>query len=210
MSMAQNRVLIVIDVQNDFCPGGKLAVAGGHDIVPVINAMAKDFDHVVLTQDWHPPKHSSFASQHNGAAPFSQVTMPYGPQTLWPDHCIIGSSGAEFHPRLDLPQAELITRKGFRKSVDSYSAFFENDHQTKTGLHGYLQERGLTNLTLVGLAFDYCVRYSAEDAKALGYTTSVFERATRAIDLGGTADLTRKSFCRTRHHTGLINQPAET
>jgi nicotinamidase/pyrazinamidase len=149
---------------------------------------------VVLTQDWHPANHSSFASQHAGAAPFSHITMPYGPQTLWPDHCIIGSEGAEFHPRLDLNKAELIIRKGFRQSVDSYSAFFENDHQTPTGLFGYLQERGCTNITLVGLAFDYCVRYSAEDAKALGFTTTVIESATRAIDLGGTADQTRKSF----------------
>ncbi len=189
-----NKVLIVIDVQNDFCPGGHLAVSGGDEIVPVINQLANGFEHVVLTQDWHPRGHSSFASQHEGAAPFTQIAMPYGPQTLWPDHCIIGSKGAKFHKDLDIPHAELIIRKGFRKSVDSYSAFFENDHETPTGLGGYLKERGLTSVTLVGLAFDYCVRYSAEDAKALGLDTTVIEHATRAIDLGGSADATRQSF----------------
>ncbi len=189
-----NKVLIVIDVQNDFCPGGHLAVSGGDEIVPVINQLATGFERVVLTQDWHPRGHSSFASQHEGAAPFTQIAMPYGPQTLWPDHCIIGSKGAKFHKDLDIPHAELIIRKGFRKSVDSYSAFFENDHVTPTGLGGYLKERGLTSVTLVGLAFDYCVRYSAEDAKALGLDTTVIEHATRAIDLGGSADATRQSF----------------
>lgn len=192
--MKKNTALIVIDVQNDFCPAGKLAVAGGDETVPLINAMMKDFAHVVLTQDWHPADHSSFASQHAGAAPFTSVEMPYGPQTLWPDHCIIGSEGAAFHRGLDETRAELIIRKGFRKAIDSYSAFFENDHKTPTGLGGYLKERGFTDVTLVGLAFDYCVRYSAEDAKALGFGVTVVERATRAIDLGGTADATRKSF----------------
>lgn len=192
--MKKSSVLIVIDVQNDFCPGGKLAVAGGDDTVPLINAMMKDFAHVVLTQDWHPADHSSFASQHAGAAPFTSIEMPYGPQTLWPDHCIIGSNGAAFHKGLDKTKAELIIRKGFRKAIDSYSAFFENDHKTPTGLGGYLKERGFTDVTLVGLAFDYCVRYSAEDAKTLGFNVTVVERATRAIDLGGTADATRKSF----------------
>lgn len=187
-------VLIIIDVQNDFCPGGKLAVAGGNETVPVINGLAQDFDHVVLTQDWHPANHSSFASQHAGAAPFTQIEMPYGPQVLWPDHCIIGSEGAAFHKGLDLHRCELIIRKGFRAAIDSYSAFFENDHKTPTGLGGYLRERGISNVTLVGLAFDYCVRYSAEDAKALGFEVTVIERATRAIDLGGTAEATRKSF----------------
>ena len=192
--MKKTSVLLVIDVQNDFCPGGSLAVAGGDEIVATINRMANDFDHVVLTQDWHPEGHSSFASQHMGHAPFTQIQMPYGPQTLWPDHCIIGSKGAEFHKVLDIPKAELIIRKGYRKAIDSYSAFFENDHTTPTGLGGYLKERGLTHITCVGLAFDYCVRYSAEDAKALGFEVSVIERATRAIDLGGTAGATRKSF----------------
>jgi nicotinamidase/pyrazinamidase len=186
--------LLVIDVQNDFCPGGKLAVSCGHEIIPVINHLAADYAHVILTQDWHPTAHSSFASQHEGAAPFSQITMPYGPQTLWPDHCIIGSDGAEFHKDLKLPRAELILRKGYRKAIDSYSAFFENDHTTPTGLGGYLKERGITKLTLVGLAFDYCVRYSAEDAKSLGFDVTVIEHATRAIDLGGSAAATRHSF----------------
>jgi nicotinamidase/pyrazinamidase len=191
-----SHALIIIDVQNDFCPGGKLAVAGGHDIVPLVNQLALQHSHVILTQDWHPPGHSSFASQHKGAEPFTQIEMPYGPQTLWPDHCVIGSAGADFHGALDVPNAELIIRKGFRKAVDSYSAFFENDHKTPTGLCGYLKERGITKLTCVGLAFDYCVRYSAEDAKGLGFDVTVIEAATRAIDLGGTADTTRKSFAK--------------
>jgi len=187
-------LLLIIDVQNDFCNGGKLAVKGGDEIVPLINTLAGEFEHVVLTQDWHPQDHSSFASQHRGAAPFTQIEMPYGPQTLWPDHCIIGSSGAEFHRQLDVPHVELVLRKGFRKAIDSYSAFFENDHKTLTGLGGYLKERGFNHITCVGLAFDYCVRYSAEDAKALGFEVDVIEAATRAIDLGGTAAATHKSF----------------
>jgi nicotinamidase/pyrazinamidase len=181
-------------VQNDFCPGGALAVNGGNDIVPLVNKLAHEFEHVVLTQDWHPVGHSSFASQHPGHAPFTQIEMPYGPQTLWPDHCIIGSDGAAFHKGLDVAHAELIIRKGFRKSIDSYSAFFENDHKTPTGLGGYLKERGFKKVTLVGLAFDYCVRYSAEDAKTLGFEVEVIEAATRAIDMGGTAEATRVSF----------------
>ncbi len=189
-----SNILIVVDVQNDFCPGGKLAVTGGDEIVPLINQLASTHKHVVLTQDWHPAGHSSFASQHHSKAPFTQIEMPYGPQTLWPDHCIIGSHGAELHKGLDVPHAELIIRKGFRKSIDSYSAFFENDHKTPTGLGGYLRERGFKKVTLVGLAFDYCVRYSAEDAKYLGFETEVIESATRAINLGGTADATRISF----------------
>jgi nicotinamidase/pyrazinamidase len=192
--MKQDHALIIIDVQNDFCPGGKLAVNGGDDIVPLVNKIAAEFKHVILTQDWHPESHSSFASQHKGAEPFTEIQMPYGLQTLWPDHCIIDSDGSEFHGNLDVPHAELIIRKGFRKAIDSYSAFFENDHKTPTGLGGYLRERGFTKLTCVGLAFDYCVRYSAEDAKALGFDVTVIEAATRAIDLGGTADATRKSF----------------
>ncbi len=188
-----NEILIIIDLQNDFCSGGKLAVSGGEDIVSIVNKLAPKFEHVVLTQDWHPADHSSFASQHN-AAPFSQITMPYGQQTLWPDHCIIGSDGADFHRQLEVSHAELIIRKGFRRTIDSYSAFFENDHKTPTGLGGYLKERGFDKITLVGLAFDYCVRYSAEDAKSLGFDTEVIEHATRAIDLGGSADATRMSF----------------
>jgi nicotinamidase/pyrazinamidase len=187
-------ILLIIDMQNDFCPGGNLAVSGGDEIVPLINRLALEHKHVVLTQDWHPEGHSSFASQHKGHAAFTQINMPYGKQTLWPDHCIISSQGAAFHAGLDVPHAELIIRKGFRKSIDSYSAFFENDHKTPTGLGGYLNERGFKKVTLVGLAFDYCVRYSAEDAKALGFETEVIERATRAIDFGGTAEATRNSF----------------
>lgn len=194
MTDADTEVLVVIDMQNDFCPGGRLAVAGGDRIVPLINDLARKYRHVVLTQDWHPEGHSSFASSHPGWAPFTQIDMSYGPQTLWPDHCTWNSSGAAFHAALDIPHAELIVRKGFRRTIDSYSAFFENDHKTPTGLGGYLRERGVTRIALVGLAFDYCVRYSAEDAKTLGFETTVIEHATRAIDLGGTADATRKSF----------------
>jgi nicotinamidase/pyrazinamidase len=190
----KNTAFIIIDVQNDFCPGGLLAVGGGNDIVPLVNSLAAKHQHVIITQDWHPSNHSSFASQHKGAAPFTQIEMPYGPQTLWPDHCIIGSKGAEFHPDLELKNAELVIRKGFRQAVDSYSAFFENDHKTPTGLGGYLVERGFKSVTLVGLAFDYCVRYSAEDAMLLGFNVEVIEAATRAIDLGGTVAATKKSF----------------
>ena len=190
----KNSALLIIDVQNDFCPAGSLAVKGGDEIIPLINTLAQDHEHVVLTQDWHPADHSSFTSQHKGAAAFTQIEMPYGPQTLWPDHCIIGTRGAEFHNALDVPKAELIIRKGFRKEIDSYSAFFENDHKTPTGLGGYLKERGFHYITCVGLAFDYCVRYSAEDAKALGFDVEVIEAATRAIDLGGTVAATKSSF----------------
>ena len=190
----KNSVLLIIDVQNDFCPGGSLAVTGGDDIIPLVNQLAREHEHVVLTQDWHPADHSSFASQHKGAVAFTQIEMPYGLQTLWPDHCVIGSAGAEFHKALDVPNAELIIRKGFRREVDSYSAFFENDHKTPTGLGGYLKERGFHHITCVGLAFDYCVRYSAEAAKALGFDVEVIEAATRAIDLNGTVAATKNSF----------------
>jgi nicotinamidase/pyrazinamidase len=191
---ADTDVLLVIDVQNDFCPGGRLAVPGGDEVVPLINRLAHNFRHVVLTQDWHPAGHLSFASSHPGKEPFTQIEMPYGPQTLWPDHCIQSNEGAAFHAKLDIPRAELIVRKGFRREIDSYSAFFENDHKTPTGLGGYLRERGFTKVVCVGLAFDYCVRYSAEDAKALGFETEVIAAATRAIDLGGSVDATHKSF----------------
>jgi nicotinamidase/pyrazinamidase len=194
MQTAENEVLLVVDVQNDFCSGGNLAVPGGDEVVPLINDFAKNFKHVVLTQDWHPAGHSSFASTHKGMAPFSQFEMPYGPQTLWPDHCIQGKHGSMFHRDLDIPQTELIVRKGFRREVDSYSAFFENDHLTPTGLGGYLKERGFQRVFLVGLAFDYCVRYSAEDSKAMGFDTVVIEDACRAIDLNGTAEATRALF----------------
>jgi nicotinamidase/pyrazinamidase len=180
-----DRALIIIDVQNDFCPGGALAVAEGDAVVPVINALSPSFEHVVLTQDWHPAGHSSFASSHSGMQPFSSVTMPYGEQTLWPDHCIQGTGGAAFHPGLDWTRAELVLRKGFRPTIDSYSAFFENDRRTPTGLAGYLRERGIAAVTLVGLATDYCVAYSALDAVGHGFATTVRLDACRGIDLGG-------------------------
>ena len=185
----KHEVLIVIDVQNDFCPGGALAVEGGNDIVPLVNRHMIRFDHVVLTQDWHPANHSSFALNHEGAKPFEIIDMQYGPQTLWPDHCVQGSEGAEFHAGLDVNSAELIIRKGFRPQVDSYSAFFENDHTTPTGLGGYLKERGLEKLTLVGLATDYCVAYSALDARKLGFETKVLLDSCRGIDLGGSVSV---------------------
>ena len=188
-----DRALIIIDVQNDFCPGGALAVAEGDAVVPVINALSPSFEHVVLTQDWHPAGHSSFASSHSGMQPFSSVTMPYGEQTLWPDHCIQGTRGAAFHPGLDWTRAELVLRKGFRQTIDSYSAFFENDHVTPTGLGGYLRERGIGRLTLAGLATDFCVAYSALDAAKLGFAVTVAMDACRAIDLGGSlAAMTEK------------------
>jgi nicotinamidase/pyrazinamidase len=162
--------------------------------VPVINRLAGQFRHVVLTQDWHPEGHLSFASRHQGQAPFSEIQMPYGPQTLWPDHCTWESEGAAFRADLDIPQAELVIRKGFRREIDSYSAFFENDRTTPTGLLGYLRERGIGRVVCVGLAFDYCVRHSAEDAAAHGFDTIVIEEACRAIDLAGTAAQTKASF----------------
>lgn len=177
------RALIVIDMQNDFCPGGALAVEGGDQVVAPINALMPRFDAVVLTQDWHPAGHSSFAASHPGAEAFSTTAMPYGPQVLWPRHCVIGTRGANFHPGLDLSRADLIVRKGFRPGIDSYSAFFENDRTTPTGLAGYLRERGLADLAFVGLAHDFCVAWSAMDAARLGFSASVMEGATRAIDL---------------------------
>lgn len=182
------KALIVIDVQNDFCPGGALAVAEGDLIVPGINALMKGFDAVVLTQDWHPAGHSSFASSHDGAAPMSVIEMPYGPQVLWPDHCIQGSNGAALHADLQTDHADMIIRKGYNPAIDSYSAFFENDHKTPTGLHGYLQTRGITDLTLVGLATDFCVNYSAVDAAQLGYTVTVMTSLCRGIDFDGSLD----------------------
>jgi nicotinamidase/pyrazinamidase len=178
------QALIVIDLQNDFCPGGALAVAGGDEIVAPINALMDRFPVVVLTQDWHPKGHSSFAFSHAGAAPFSTVQMPYGEQTLWPDHCIQGTEGAAFHPALRT-DADVILRKGMNPAIDSYSAFFENDRATPTGLEGYLRTRGITALTLAGLATDFCVAYSAIEAARLGFTVTVRTDLCRAIDLGG-------------------------
>jgi len=177
--------LLVIDVQNDFCPNGALAVAGGDEIVTGINTLMEAHSCVVLTQDWHPAGHSSFASSHAGKAPFETVPMPYGTQVLWPDHCIAGSDGAAFHPALRTDMAHMIVRKGFRSAIDSYSAFFENDRSTPTGLHGYLQERGIESLVLTGLATDFCVAYSALDAARLGYQVELREGLCRAIDLDG-------------------------
>ncbi|HCO55474.1 MAG TPA: bifunctional nicotinamidase/pyrazinamidase [Pelagibacterium sp.] len=182
------KALIVIDVQNDFCPGGALAVDEGDQVVPVINQLMGQFDHVILTQDWHTADHSSFASQHAGKAPFEEIEMAYGSQTLWPDHCVQGSHGADFHPELNLMPAELIIRKGFRTEIDSYSAFFENDHVTPTGLTGYLRERGLSELTFVGLATDFCVAYSALDAVGQGFSARVLLEACRGIDLMGSME----------------------
>ncbi|WP_426443388.1 bifunctional nicotinamidase/pyrazinamidase [Bradyrhizobium genosp. P] len=185
MKIQPDDVLLIIDVQNDFCPGGALAVADGDAVVPVVNRLAERFDHVVLTQDWHPTGHRSFATSHPGAAPFSSITMPYGPQTLWPDHCIQGTPGAAFHPQLATDKAELVIRKGFRPAINSYSAFFENDLKTPTGLVGYLRERGLKRIVMAGLATDYCVQYSALDARRLGFKTAVVLSGCRAIDLAG-------------------------
>ncbi|MDB6177116.1 bifunctional nicotinamidase/pyrazinamidase [Paracoccus sp. Z330] len=188
------KALIVIDMQNDFCPKGALAVAGGDQIVHPINALMPDYEAVILTQDWHPAEHSSFADNHPGTNPFSTIDMPYGPQILWPRHCVIGSDGARFHPDLDLSRADLVLRKGFRPQIDSYSAFFENDHATPTGLAGYLRERGLTELCFVGLAHDFCVSWSAIDAAKLGFSASVHEAATRAIDLDGSREAARRAM----------------
>jgi nicotinamidase/pyrazinamidase len=179
--------LIVIDMQNDFCPGGALAVTGGDDIVDGINALMADFQTVILTQDWHPAGHSSFASSHPGAAPMQVVDMPYGPQVLWPDHCIQGTPGAAFHQGLRT-DGDLIIRKGYNPAIDSYSAFFENDHTTPTGLEGYLRTRGITTLTMVGLALDFCVNYSAVDAAKLGFDVTVRTLLSRGIDVGGSLD----------------------
>jgi nicotinamidase/pyrazinamidase len=178
-------LLLIIDVQNDFCPGGALAVAGGDAVVPVINRLSQRFQHVAVTQDWHPSGHSSFATSHPGSAPFETITMPYGPQTLWPDHCVQGTPGAAFHPQLATEKAELVIRKGFRPAIDSYSAFYENDRSTPTGLAGYLRERGLKRIFMAGLATDYCVYYSALDARRLGFDTVIVESGCRAIDMAG-------------------------
>ncbi len=180
-----NHALIVIDMQNDFCPGGALAVADGDQIVAGINARMVGASAVILTQDWHPPQHSSFASQHAGRAPLEVIDMPYGPQVLWPDHCVQGTAGAQFHPDLDTDNADLFLRKGFRREIDSYSAFFENDQSTPTGLEGYLRSRGLTQLEFVGLATDFCVAWSAMDAARLGFSVRVLSDLCRGIDHDG-------------------------
>jgi nicotinamidase/pyrazinamidase len=186
--VSDDNLLLIIDVQNDFCPGGALAVADGDAVVPVINRLSERFDHVAVTQDWHPRGHSSFATSHPGSAPFESIGMPYGQQTLWPDHCVQGTAGAAFHPQLVTERAELVIRKGFRNEIDSYSAFFENDRRTPTGLAGYLRERGFKRIFLAGLATDFCVHYSAVDARRLGFDTVLVEAGCRAIDLAGSLD----------------------
>jgi nicotinamidase/pyrazinamidase len=192
--IADTDVLLVVDVQNDFCPGGNLAVPRGDEVVPLVNQLGSRFQHVVLTQDWHPSGHRSFASANPGRQPFETVDVAYGPQVLWPDHCVQGTPGAQFHAGLQIPHAELVLRKGYRRDIDSYSAFYENDHKTPTGLAGYLRERGLTRVFLAGLALDFCVRYSAEDAHRSGFEAVVVEDACRGIDVGGSMDATRRSL----------------
>jgi len=190
-------ILLVIDVQRDFCPGGQLAIRDGDAVVPEINHLAAHFDHIILTQDWHPANHTSFASTHAKAKPYDTIQAPYGPQTLWPGHCVQETAGAEFHPALHLPSAELILRKGFRAEIDSYSAFLENDKQTTTGLAGYLRERGIQRIFLAGLAYDFCVRFSAVDAVHFGFPAIVIEDACRSVDLPGSVDSTRHEFAQT-------------
>ena len=178
-------ILIVVDMQNDFCPGGALAVPQGDEIVPTVNRLAAEFAHVILTQDWHPPGHASFASSHAGKQPFQTIELAYGQQILWPDHCVQGTQGAAFHSGLDVPHAELVIRKGFRSAIDSYSAFRENDRRTPTGLAGYLKERGFERVTLCGLATDFCVLYSAIDGREAGFEVKVVTSACRSIDVDG-------------------------
>lgn len=190
----ENEALIIIDIQNDFCPGGALAIPDGDKIVDGVNSLMNEFQTIVLTQDWHPAGHSSFASSHEGADVMSVVDMPYGPQVLWPDHCVQGSSGADFHPDLNINAVHASIRKGFRSHIDSYSAFFENDKTTPTGLEGYLKTRDIKKLTVVGLALDFCVNYSAVDAARLGFDVTVDESLCRGIDLDGSLQRTMSEF----------------
>ena len=183
--------LLVIDVQNDFCPGGALQVAGGNEIIPGINHEMTKYDYIILTQDWHPKGHSSFATSHDGGNPLDVIEMPYGDQVLWPDHCVQGSHGAEFHSELNTARANAVIRKGSNPLIDSYSAFFENDRKTPTGLHGYFRSLEIEKINLVGLATDFCVNYSAQDAAKLGYKVSVFEKMCRSIDINGSLALAR-------------------
>lgn len=191
MQICDQDILLVVDVQRDFCAGGRLAVPRGDEVVPEINRLAKCFQHVILTQDWHPSDHLSFASNHPGRKPFETIRVEYGDQTLWPAHCVQGTPGAEFHRDLRIDHAELILRKGYRREIDSYSAFRENDRRTPTGLAGYLRERDFGRVVIAGLAFDFCVRYSAEDARSEGFDVVVVENACRGIDLGGSMTATR-------------------
>ncbi len=196
MEISATDVLVVVDVQNDFCPGGALAISGGDRVIDVIHRIAPLFRHVVLTQDWHPSRHVSFASAHAGRKPLDTIETPYGPQTLWPDHCVQGTSGAALHPDLALDYAQLILRKGCNTEIDSYSAFFENDHATPTGLGGYLQERGSSRVFLTGLAYDFCVGFSAIDARRLGLTAVVLKDACRAINTDGSSAKMEDAFQR--------------
>lgn len=194
MKISERDVLLVIDVQNDFCTGGELAVPGGEKIVPAVNRIAQKFDNVVLTQDWHPPDHVSFASNHPHKRPYDTIQLNYGTQVLWPAHCVQGTEGAELHKSLQIPQACLVIRKGMYRHIDSYSALYENDHKTPTGLLGYLRERDLKTVFLAGLAFDFCVRFSAEDARKAGLEVAVVEDACRGIDLDGSVAATHHSL----------------
>lgn len=182
------KALLIVDVQNDFCPGGALEVPNGDEIIPTINKLSESFDHVLQTQDWHPEGHSSFASSHPGKELFETIEMPYGEQVLWPDHCVQGSEGADFHPDLNTTRSQLVVRKGFRKNIDSYSAFYENDDTTKTGLTGYLHDRGIDTLYAVGLATDFCVKWSVVDGCKEGFEVYVVEDAVRGIDIDGSVD----------------------
>lgn len=194
LSIGPHDVLIVVDIQNDFCPGGALGVPRGNEVVPLINRLAARFEHVLLTQDWHPAGHLSFASAHPGRKPYDTIEVSYGSQILWPDHCVQGTPGAEFRKDLQITHAEVILRKGYHREIDSYSAFYENDRKTNTGLAGYLRERGFARVFLSGLAFDFCVRYSAEDAQREGFGVVVLEDACRGIDLQGSIAATRQLF----------------
>jgi nicotinamidase/pyrazinamidase len=191
-AISEQDVLLVVDVQNDFCPEGRLAVPRGDEVVPLVNRLAARFQHVVLTQDWHPAGHLSFASTHPGREPYETIEVSYGAQILWPDHCVQATPGAALRGDLHIPHAELVLRKGYHRDIDSYSAFYENDRRTHTGLGGYLRERGFTRVFLAGLAFDFCVRYSCEDAKREGFDVVVFEDACRGIDIDGSMQATRR------------------
>ncbi len=194
--MRDNEVLLIVDIQNDFCAGGALEVPRADEVIPLVNRLATQFAHVILTQDWHPRDHLSFASMHPGRRPYETIEVDYGAQILWPDHCVKGTRGAAFHKDLDITPAEVILRKGFRREINSYSAFYENDRRTPTGLGGYLRERGLSRVLLAGLALDFCVRYSAEDAQHEGFRVAVIEDACRGIDVDGSVEETRRHFGR--------------
>ena len=196
ISIGQRDILLLVDIQNDFCPGGALAVPRGDEIVPLVNRLARRFRHVVLTQDWHPRGHGSFASTYPGKKPYETIEVAYGAQVLWPDHCVQGTRGADFRADLDVPHAELVLRKGYHREIDSYSAFVENDRKTATGLAGYLRERGFARVFIAGLALDFCVRYSAEDAHREGFSVVVVADACRGIDVAGSVEETRRVLSR--------------